>query len=172
MFPKLTASKKNCPSLKLIVQFNSWPYDPTEEGRVHLKILQSFLLILRNCEKDLSLVKNVAKLIKNHKFDEYVTVFIQKLVKNPNLQQQLVDLFNEHIIMSHTNGVFQYFIPSPDHTPSVSQSLITCHMNTVLVLSCVYHCYIMGCLPQPVTSGPDDIISIIYTSGSTGFAKG
>ena len=30
----------------------------------------------------------------------------------------------------------------------------------------------MGCLPQPVTSGLNDIVSVIYTSGSTGFAKG
>ena len=170
MFPKLTASKKNCPSLKVILQFNSWPYDLTEEGRVHMKALQSFLQILRNSEKRLSPVKNVAKLIKNLKFDESITAFIQKLVKDSNLQRQLVVLFNKHITMSHTNGIFQYFIPSQDHAPT--QPLISCHMNTILVLSCVYHCYIMGCLPQPVTSGPDNIVSVIYTSGSTGFAKG
>ena len=172
MFPKLTASKKNCPSLKLIVQYNSWPYDPNQEGRVHMKALQSFLKTLRNSEKDLSPVKNVAKLIKNLKFDEGISAFIQKLVKDSNLQQQLVILFNQHITISHTNGIFQYFIPSQDRSPSVTQPLISCHMNTVLVLSCVYHCYIMGCLPQPVTSGSDDIVSVIYTSGSTGFGKG
>lgn len=137
-----------------------------------MKTLQSFLRILKNSEKDLSPVKNVAKLIKHLKLDECITAFIQELVKNSNLQQQLIALFNQHVTMSHASGLFQYFVPLQDHTTSVTQSLITCHMNTVLVLSCVYHCYIMGCLPQPVASGPDDIISVIYTSGSTGIAKG
>ena len=173
MFSKFTASKKNCPSLKLVVQFNSWPYDPSEEGRSHMKALQVFLRILKNSEKDLSPVKNVAKLRKNPKLDECITMFVQELVKDLNLRQVLIAVFNQHLTMSHANGIFQYFMPSHDSVkPSVSQPLITCHMNTVLVLSCIYHCYIMGCLPQPVTSGTDDIVSVTYTSGSTGFAKG
>ena len=172
MFPKLTAVK-NCPGLKLIVQFNLWPYDPAEEGRVHMKALQAFLQILKNSKEDLSPMKNVTKLRKNLKLDECITMFIQKFVEDSSLEQLLTAVFNQHITMSHANGIFQYFMPSQDCTqPIVAQSLITCHINTVLVLSCVYHCYIMGCLPQPVTSGLDDIVSVIYTSGSTGFAKG
>ena len=170
MFPKLTASKKNCSSLKLIIQFNSWPYDPSEEGRIHMKALQAFFRILKNSEEHLSPVKNIAKLKKNLKLDECVTTFIQKLVKDSNLEQFLTVVFNQHLTMSHASGILQYFMPSKDF--SVTQSLITCHVNTVLVLSCIYHCYIMGCLPQPVTSGLNDIVSVIYTSGSTGFAKG
>ena len=170
MFPKLTASKKNCPSLKLIVQFNSWPYDPSEEGRIHMKALLAFFRILKNSEENLSPVKNIANLKKNLKLDECITAFIQKLVKDSNLEQFLTTIFNQHLTMSHANGIFQYFMPSKDH--GLTQSLITCHANTVLVLSCIYHCYVMGCLPQPVTSGLNDIVSVIYTSGSTGFAKG
>ena len=49
----------------------------------------------------ISPVKNV---IKNLKFDEGITAFIQKLVKDSNLQQ-LLSLFNQHITISHTNGI-------------------------------------------------------------------
>jgi len=133
-----------------------------------MKAMQSFLQILTCSEKDLLPVENVGNL----KFEESIIAFLQKLVKDLNLQQQLVSLFNQHITISHANGVFQYFMQSLDFTPNETQSLITCHVNTILVLSCVYHCCIMGCLPQPVTSGPDDLVSVIYTSGSTGFGKG
>ena len=137
-----------------------------------MKAIQLFLQVLKCSKKELSPVENVGNLVKNLKFDESIIAFLQKLVKDLNLQQQLVSLFNQHITMSHTNGAFRYFVPSLDYAPNETQSLITCHINTILVLSCVYHCYIMGCLPQPVTSGPDDIVSVIYTSGSTGFGKG
>ena len=55
----------------------------------------------------------------------------------------------------------------------VQSSLTTCHVNTMLVMSCFYHCHVMGCLPQPVAiSRHDNLFSVVYTSGSTGFAKG
>lgn len=167
MLPKFTAIKKDSPTLKLLVQFNSWPYDPSEEGRVHTETLQSFLQILSSSEKDLS-QSNIQEVFQ---LDNAITMFIQKMVKDSHLKQLLTTLFNQHITMSHSNGLFQHFISLPD-TPTVPQSLITCHMNTLLVLSSVYHCYIMGCLPQPVSTRLDDIVSIIYTSGSTGLAKG
>ena len=101
------------------------------------------------------------------KFKEDEMMFIEKLIKDSNLQSKLVTLFKHHIDLSPANLFFDSKI-SPDD----SQSLITLHITTMLVMSCVQHCFMMGCLPQPVTSKPDDLVSVIYTSGSTGFAKG
>ena len=101
------------------------------------------------------------------KFKEDEIMFIEKLIKDSNLQSKLVTLFKHHIDLSPAN-LFFHSKTSPDD----SQSLITLHITTMLVMSCVHHCFMMGCLPQPVTSKPDDLVSVIYTSGSTGFAKG
>jgi len=138
-----------------------------------MEALQSFLEILANSEKNLSPMKgkvSTQKDLKDLKLEENVNMFIRKLVKDSNLRQLLMAVFNQHMTISHANGILPYFIPLP--APKVPQSLITCHINTVLVLSSIYYCYIVGCLPQPVTSNLDDIVSVIYTSGSTGFAKG
>ena len=96
-----------------------------------MKALQAFFRILKNSEEHLSPVKNIAKLKKNLKLDECITTFIQKLVKDSNLEQFLTVVFNQHLTMSHASGIFQYFMPSKDH--AVTQSLITCHVNTVLI---------------------------------------
>ncbi|XP_065898942.1 carboxylic acid reductase-like isoform X2 [Dysidea avara] len=165
MFLKFTSSKKDCPTLKLVVQFNSWPYNPSEEGRIEMDDLSSFFQLLYNCKK---LTKRDTDVTQDQgKFRKEVITFIEKIVKDPKLQSKLVTLFKHHINLSPAN-LLLHSKTSPDD----SQSLITVHVTTMLVMSCVYHCFVMGCLPQPVTGKPDDLVSVIYTSGSTGFAKG
>lgn len=166
MFPKFTSSKKDCPTLKMVIQFNSWPYNPSEKGRVEMDCLASFFQVLYDSKTMLTKVA-VNPTQDLDKFKENVVIFIKKLVIDPNLQCNLATLFKHHINLLPTDLLIH-----SETVPDDTQSLSTLHVNTVLVMSCIYHCFVMGCLPQPVTSKPDDLVSVVYTSGSTGFAKG
>ena len=173
MLPKLTASKQNCPSLKLVVQLNSWPYDPSEEGRRHMEALKSFLLLLQESNELLSPNRSIDVTQDTSILEEHIAKFIQKLaVDSGPLQETLFTIFKHHIALSQDAGLLQHFVTvSSGHTKIVD--LTVCHVNTMLVLSCVYHCFVMGCLPQPISiSKCDDLVAVVYTSGSTGLAKG
>ncbi|XP_065899133.1 carboxylic acid reductase-like [Dysidea avara] len=172
MLPKLTTSKQRCPSLKLLVQLNSWPYDPSEEGRIHMEALRSFLLLLQESNqlspnRDVDVTKDTSNL------EENIIKFIQKIAMNSqSLQETLFTIFKHHIALSQDAGLLQHFVAAtPGHTGI--PDLTVCHVNTMLVLSCIYHCFVMGCLPQPISiSKCNDLVAVVYTSGSTGLAKG
>jgi len=133
---------------------------------VEIDHLSSFFQVLY--ESKMMLTNRDCSLLQHQdRFKEDVIIFIEKLVKDSNLQSKLVTLFKHHINKPVVN-LFLHSNTSPDD----SQSLITLHITTMLVISCVHHCFMMGCLPQAVTSKPDDLVSVVYTSGSTGFAKG
>ena len=172
MFPKFTACKRRCPSLKLVIQFNSWPYNPNEEGRRHLETIKSFLLALRESQSLLSPNRNISQELNTLSDD--VLSFLQRLVTDSVAAQgNLHATFKHHLLLSQEHGLFKYFLSPPGSAVEAQPSLITCHVNTMLVMSCLYHCLVMGCLPQPIAiNRHDSLFSVVYTSGSTGFAKG
>ena len=171
MLPKLTASKQHCPSLKLLIQLNSWPFDPSEEGRRHMESMKSFFLLLQEFNK-LSPNRDII-VTQDSNLEESITKFIQKVAVNSQpLQESLVTVFKYHIMLSRDAGLLQHFVAAtPGHTGI--PDLTVCHVNTMLVLSCIYHCFVMGCTPQPISiSKYNDLVAVVYTSGSTGLAKG
>ena len=172
MFPKFTACKRRCPSLKLVVQFNSWPYNPNEEGRRHMETIKSFLLALRESQSLLSPNRNISQDLNT--LNDEILNFLQRIVADSvPAQEQLNATFKHHLLLSQEHGLFQYFLSPPGSAVDAQPSLTTCHVNTVLVMSYLYHCHVMGCLPQPIAiSKRDSLFSVVYTSGSTGFAKG
>jgi len=180
MLPKLTASKQHCPSLKLLVQLNSWPYDPCEEGRRHMEALKSFLLLLQESNKlspnrgiDVTPNRGIDVTQDTSNLVEHITKFVQKVaVDSGPLQETLFTIFKHHIALSQDAGLLQQFVTATPGHAKISD-LTVCHVNTMLVLSCVYHCFVMGCIPQPISiSKFNDLVAVVYTSGSTGLAKG
>lgn len=172
MFPKFTACKRRCPSLKLVVKFNSWPHHPNEEGRRHMEIIKYLLLALRESQSLLSPYRNISQDL-NTLTDEILS-FLQRMVADSiATQDELNATIKHHLLLSREHGLFQYFLSPPGNAVDPQPSLTTCHVNTMLVMSCLYHCHVMGCLPQPVAiSKHNNLFSVVYTSGSTGFAKG
>ena len=90
------------------------------------------------------------------------------------MQENLNTFVKDHLLLSQENGLFKYFLSPPGSVVvDKESSLMTCHVNTMLLMSCLYHCYVMGCLPQPIAiSNHDNLVAVVYTNGSTGFAKG
>ena len=171
MFPKFTACKRRCPTLRLVVQYNSWPYNPNEEGRRHMETTKHFLLALRESQSLLSPNRNISQDLNT--MNDEILSFLQRIVAD-SVRDKLNATFKHHLLLSQEHGLLQYFLSPPAGTPVDAQpSLTTCHANTMLVMSCLYHCHVMGCLPQPVAiSKHNSLFSVVYTSGSTGFAKG
>lgn len=173
MFSKFTACKQRCPGLKLVIQCNSWPYNPSEEGRRHMETIKSLLLTLRESQNLLSPNRNISE--DTSKLNDDILSFFQKMIPNSVSEREtLIAVVKHHLLLSQENGLFKYFL-SPPASVAVDEepSLVTCHVNTMLLMSCLYHCYVMGCLPQPIAIGNhDNLVAVVYTSGSTGFAKG
>ena len=173
MFPKFTACKWRCPGLKLVIQFNSWPYNSIEEGRIHMETIKSLLLILRESQNLLSPNRNISE--DTDMFNDEILSFFQRIISNcVSMRENVSTIVKHHLLLSQENGLFKYFL-SPLGSVVVDEepSLMTCHVNTMLLMSCLYHCYVMGCLPQPIAIGNhDNLVAVVYTSGSTGFAKG
>ena len=173
MFPKFTACKQHCPSLKLVIQFNSWPYNPDEEGRRHMEVIKSFLLILREAQSLLSSNRNISE--DTNTLNDNILAFFQRISANSvAIQETLNATVKQHLLLSQENDLFKYFLSPPGSVVVGTQpSLMECHVNTMLLMSCLYHSYVMGCLPQPIAINKhDNLVSVVYTSGSTGFAKG
>lgn len=173
MFPKFMACRQRCPGLKLVIQFNSWPYNPGEEGRRHTEVIKSFLLILRESQSLLSPNRDMSEDIIT--LNDKILSFFQRISANSvTLQEDLTPIVKHHLLLCQENGLFKYYLSLPGGVAvDVQPSLTTCHINTMLLMSCLYHCYVMGCLPQPIAiSKHDNLVSVVYTSGSTGFAKG
>ena len=173
VFCKFTACKQRCPGLKLVIQFNSWPHNPGEEGRRHLETIKSLLLILRESQNLLSPNRNIsedASLLN----DKILSFFQRITLSSVSEQENIFAVVKHHLLLSQENGLFNCFLSPPGSTVVDKEpSLITCHVNTMLLMSCMYHCYVMGCLPQPIAIGNhDSLVAVVYTSGSTGFAKG
>ena len=137
-----------------------------------MEIIKSFLLILRESQNLLSPSKNVSQDAST--LDDGIFNFVQRITANSiTMEENLNAILKHHLPLSQENHLFQYFLSPQGSTVGIQPPLTTCHVNTMLLMSCLYHCYVMGCLPQPVAiSKHDNLISVVYTSGSTGFAKG
>ena len=171
VLPKFVACKQNCPSLKLVIQFNSWPYDPAEEGRKHMETIKSFLLTLKESQGLLSQHRDISQDAST--LNDNISSFFEGIIANSvPLRENLIAILKHHLLLSQKSCLFQYFLSSSS-VVDPQPLLITCDINTMLLMSCLYHCYVMGCLPQPVAiSKHNNLVSVVYTSGSTGFAKG
>ena len=140
------------------------------EGETWKQLNRTFLLVLRDSPHLLSSNRNNSQNLS----DELLSSFLQRVIVDfVETQEKLNMIFKHHLSLSQENGLFQYFMSSLASLIDVRSTLTSCHVNTMLVISCLYYCHVMGCLPQPIAiSHHDSLFSVVYTSGSTGFTKG
>ena len=135
-----------------------------------METIKHFLLALRESQSLLSPNRNISQDLNT--MNDEILSFLQRIVAD-SVRDKLNATFKHHLLLSQEHGLLQYFLSSPGTPVDAQPSLTTCHANTMLVMSCLYHCHVMGCLPQPVAiSKHNNLFSVVYTSGSTGFAKG
>ena len=137
-----------------------------------METIKSLLLVLRESQSLLSPNRNISQDSRSLS-DKILSFFLTISGSSLAVQESLNVVLKHHLLLSQENNLFHFFLSPPGSVVDVHPSLITCHVNTMLVMSCFHHCYMMGCLPQPIAiSKHDHLVSIVYTSGSTGFAKG